>query len=101
MMVFWRRKKTNILYNVCSKNIQFHAISKNAVLHKYTWAQISGRQTLGLTRGSPLLLYKKNAGGEPRVEPVVWCPEMWPLYIKQVLMKICNMLYIIDFLMLS
>jgi hypothetical protein len=32
-------------------------------------AQISGHQTPGLTQGSSLLLYKKNAGGEPRVKP--------------------------------
>jgi hypothetical protein len=41
-------------------------------------AQISGRQTPGLTRGSPPLL--TNAGVEPRVKPGVWRPEMWAQY---------------------
>jgi hypothetical protein len=30
-----------------------------------TWAQISGRQTPGLTRGSAPLLYNKCVGGTP------------------------------------
>jgi hypothetical protein len=41
-----------------------------------TRAQISGRQTPGWTRGSPPF-YMTNAGGDPRVKPRVWRPEMW------------------------
>jgi hypothetical protein len=33
-------------------------------------------QTPGLTRDSPPF-YITNAGGEPRVKPWVWRPEMW------------------------
>jgi hypothetical protein len=47
-----------------------------------TWAQISGRQTSVLTRGAPPLLYNK-CGGEPRVKPGVWRPEMWALNSMQ------------------
>jgi hypothetical protein len=39
-------------------------------------AQISGRPTPGLTRGSSPF-YIPNAGGEPRVKPRVKRPEMW------------------------
>jgi hypothetical protein len=56
------------------------SVLENSVIHieSAARAHISGRQTLGLTRGSPPnLLYKK--GGEPRVEPGVWRPEMWAL----------------------
>jgi hypothetical protein len=41
-----------------------------------TRAQISWRQTSGLTQGSPPF-YITNAGGEPRVKSGVWRPEMW------------------------
>jgi hypothetical protein len=30
----------------------------------------------------PPPLYITNAGGEPRVKPEVWCPEMWALVVK-------------------
>jgi hypothetical protein len=36
----------------------------------------SERQTPGLTQGSPLAFEYKR-GGEPRVKPWVWRPEMW------------------------
>jgi hypothetical protein len=38
-------------------------------------AQILGRKTPGLTRGSPSF-YIANAGEEPRVKPGVWHPEI-------------------------
>jgi hypothetical protein len=41
------------------------------------WAHTSGRQTTGLTRGSPHIYYLK--GGEPGFEAGVWRPEMWAL----------------------
>jgi hypothetical protein len=48
---------------------------------KLAWAHILGRQTPGLTRGlPPNLLYKM--GGEPRVEPRVWRPEIWALVLR-------------------
>jgi hypothetical protein len=36
----------------------------------FSWAQISGRQTPGLT----------NAGGEPRIKSAVLRPGLWALY---------------------
>jgi hypothetical protein len=43
-----------------------------------TWAQMSGRQIPGLTRGLPPF-YVANAGGELWVKLGVWRPEMWVL----------------------
>jgi hypothetical protein len=40
----------------------------------------SGCQTPGLSRSlppPPHICYINGGGGEPRVEPGVWCPEMW------------------------
>jgi hypothetical protein len=37
---------------------------------------IIGRQTPSLTQGLPPFLFNK-CGGEPRVKPGVWRPEMW------------------------
>jgi hypothetical protein len=57
-----------------------HYIVNNPLL---TLAQISVRQTPGLTRGSHPF-YITYAGGEPRVKPGAWRPEMWNyiLYVQ-------------------
>jgi hypothetical protein len=61
---------------------------------RWDWprAHISGRQTPGLTRVHPLLYNK--CGGEPRVKPRVWRPEMWA-QVKRRMENLhsCDMLY--------
>jgi hypothetical protein len=60
-------------------NGQTFIISKE-LFTVWSWAHISGRQSPCLTRGSPPPpIYMTNAGGELRVKPGVWRPEMWAL----------------------
>jgi hypothetical protein len=81
----------------------------------FTRAQISGRQTPGLTQGSPPF-YIANAGDEPQVKPGVLRPEMWaqgcptmcylpigwPLYFINFITRICRKFYsLVDFIFLK
>jgi hypothetical protein len=52
----------------------------------WPWAYISGRQTPGLTGGSPPAFVIKK-GGEPRVKTGVWRSEIWALLPVQQLLK--------------
>jgi hypothetical protein len=45
-----------------------------------SWAHISGRQTPGLTRGSPPHLLYKRGVNPGLIKPGGWRPEMWALH---------------------